>query len=281
MPCARDLARHDVIVEYDAEASGSAWGRAVDTPFSPGYTVGTYGVGAEVIPLAACREIAWTSTHEPEPEYETVLIGCDPRGSLARAIRATSPRRRALGGCYLRVFDDTGREATALEVTIDIREVRPSRVGAGLVDIVSVGHGYGLPTRHERPVWDLWVRNPPGEVGTWEALDTEQRRAWLMFASHRRDTSGRLSERGVVPGGVLHLDGGRLADRAAFRCALGEALFGAGGCVTAYPNLHEVVDVPLRLIWHDAEFAREHWEPWDYAFLMDELAKSRITVEFR
>lgn len=63
-------------------------------------------------------------------------------------------------------------------------------------------------------------------------------------------------------------------------CAFGEALFGPGGGATGY-DLRDVVDVPLRIVWHAAEVAREMWDPAVYAYLMEDLARSGAVVDFR
>jgi hypothetical protein len=201
-----------------------------------------------------------------------ILIGCE-LADLGR-----DPLRPAT---YTRLFalDRTGRVMDSLTVSSDVEEIRPSVLGAALVDI-TLPHIYYAPPTAARPIWETWYAGLPTELNQWAGLTTEQRVQWLGLARGPRHD---IFDDGAHP--TYHLDGQHVTDVPGLHLALGEALYGAGGGLgrewqgfTESLGCRQCFPQPFTLVWHDSDIARTalaeaHDSPNEQVSYFDEVVR--------
>ncbi|HWS35479.1 MAG TPA: barstar family protein [Actinoplanes sp.] len=271
-------------------------------PDADGYRlVGVTGHGDE--DFGACRDVDGVFRGRPAPAPRgATLIGCRPEPPLQRALdalaRGGARRRRWVQGSIFSVDrDGTAVGMVGAALGAEVAEVRPSRLGDGLVD-VTVQPTYGDAIGGPRPagartVWQQWRASRPDVLGEWAEHDADLRHEWSGVAlAHHEHRPDRPS------GATYHLAGVNITDVEGFFCAIGEAVNGPGGYFGwNLGALHDCANggwgaaPAFRLVWHDSAVAREHltggydkrW--WAPAVTMDDLlgylADSGVEVELR
>ncbi|GLX99642.1 MULTISPECIES: barstar family protein [Actinoplanes] len=279
----------DVTLEgrFRVDETGSPSRNAEKAPDADGFLLaGITGHGDE--PFGDCQDVAGVFRHRnaPAPRPAT-LIGCRPEPSLKRAIdalRRGAPRRRFINASIFHAaYDGTAIHVLGSGLGAEVSAVRPSALGEGLYD-VELRSQYGdaiggpRPTR-AREIWDLWRVGRPTEVNLWSGYDTELRHEWAGAAlAHHRQAPDRPADT------TFHLDGRHVTDEEGFYCAIGEAINGPAGYFGwNLGALHDCAgggwgaEPGFRLVWHDAQVAREHLVPgydrywWEPAVTMDDV----------
>lgn len=147
----------------------------------------------------------------------------------------------------------------------------------GLVDVDLIGDILAGALPGVERLWARWRRGRP-PVGAWRPLDFAQRMAWLEIARHRhwRCHLPRALE--------VTLDGSEIVDYPSFFCALGEALFGAGGYAGAdldgladalVTALSEAPDLQVR--WVGAAVSRSHLDAQAFDEAVDYRQQARAS----
>ncbi|WP_068929365.1 barstar family protein [Planobispora rosea] len=215
--------------------------------------------------LGTCRQIAGVFRERPRPPVQPItLLGCRPEPPLQALMEQQSARRRQLKA-EIYAIDRSGHAVTTTQrVSATVTGSRPSRLGAGLIDIVlDDGLEEPLPPG-AREIWKLWHTGRPARPNLWAGYDRALRHEWSGAALFHRG-SGRPDR---PAGHTFCLDGRFVTDIEGFYCALGEAINGPGGYFGW--NLSALDDClrggwgampPFRLIWHHAEVARRHLVP--------------------
>ncbi|MBG0825931.1 barstar family protein [Planomonospora sp. ID91781] len=250
--------------------------------------------------LGTCRQTAGVFQERPRPPVRPVtLLGSRPAAPLQALMEQRSARRRHLRAT-IHTVDRSGHAVdTGRMVSATVIGARPSRLGAGLVDVVlDDGLDEPLPDG-ARVIWELWRTGRPDRPNLWAGHDRALRHQWSGAAlRHRR--SGRPDR---LAGSTFCLDGRFVTDIEGFYCALGEAINGPGGYFGW--NLSALDDclrgrwgamAPFRLIWHHAEVARRHLVPgydrpaytqrtWGPAITLQDLlailTEGRVDVDLR
>ncbi|MEU8432049.1 hypothetical protein AB0F18_03920 [Streptomyces sp. NPDC029216] len=244
-PCARDLARRDVVIEAVRSEDQPAYPQRV--ALSVGFSLSDIDDGL----LGHFRDLAEVlPVEEPEP-HRVRLLGCSLRGPLRDVVEGRRERRLAYR--HLDALDAAG-EVLSVAGNPDIVGWEPSPRGPGLYDL----------TVHMDPqppvvaaIWPLWREGRPAVPNLWAQFDPTGRARWLDPAVYHRTGPDRPA------GGTYHLDGRHVTDSEGFFCALGEAVNGPGGYFGRC--LNGVSDAlgggfgatgPFTLVWHDHEVAR-------------------------
>lgn len=251
--------------------------------------------------LGTCLHTLGIFRERPRPPVRPVtLLGCRPTAPLRALMERVSARRR-----YLRAMIHTvDRDGYAVDmhqmVSATVTGSRPSRLGAGLLDVIlDDGLTTPLPSG-AREIWELWRAGRPARPHLWAGYERGLRHEWsgaALFHHHRHQRPDRPA------GHTYHLDGRFVTDIEGFYCALGEAINGPGGYFGW--NLSALDDclrgrwgagTPFRLIWHHADVARRHLVPgydrpsctrrtWGPAitlrYLLDLLTESGVDVDLR
>jgi RNAse (barnase) inhibitor barstar len=114
-----------------------------------------------------------------------------------------------------------------------------------------------------RDVWRRWASAADIEPGEWFQWPSRYREAWLHVVQNSWFATGRRAVR-YETGSVVFLDGEKIASKAGFYCALGEAANGPGGYFGS--NLDALVDClsstlrenpPFQIVWNDFEVSRD------------------------
>ncbi|MFD8693587.1 barstar family protein [Kitasatospora purpeofusca] len=183
------------------------------------------------------------------------LIGCEPGAPMLAALR--DRRAWTTEWAALQALNRAGEEMARRMVRLEIADVRPSVLGAPLLDItLADGGDDDRPPLAARHIWETWYRGHPNAPDQWAALDTQGRTVWLELT--RRHPGGPDST-----GGTHHLAGRFITDLPGLYCALGEALIGPGFNIgRGWDDLKDClrgergIVGPFTLIWHDADIAR-------------------------
>ncbi|MFI8261125.1 hypothetical protein [Streptomyces sp. NPDC085665] len=240
--------------------------------------------------LGACRE--FTRILPPErAERPLVLRGFAPGDELRRALMAGTRRSLDLGEAVLKVRDDRGAPLADLLLWATVSAWRPSAHGADLIDLELEGKLSTPVPEQARPLWERRLAGPPKTPGTWGALDTRQRWAWLDHVQGRAFLRAREDR---PPGHPYELDGRHVTDVPGLYLALGEAVNGPGGyfggCLGALDDCLGGTfgyTAPATLLWRDAVTARDRLsrvltpqgEPYDlFAETLDVLADGGLQV---
>ncbi|MFI9818445.1 barstar family protein [Saccharothrix variisporea] len=220
------------------------------------------------VPCGTCQDVTGVFREESAPPVPQVrLIGCRPEPSLQTALDAVGQstnaglRRRRVHGWVHTVADDGAAvQVIGAVVAGTVSDARPSRLGAGLVDVtVDVEPGEPLPAGM-LDVLEQWRAGRPTTRNLWAGYDRELRHRWAGVALAVRSAA---SDRPA--GTTFDLDGRFVTDVEGFYCALGEAVNGPGGYFGW--NLDALDDclrggfgarTPFRLVWHDSAVARQH-----------------------
>jgi hypothetical protein len=271
-------------------------------PDADGYLlVGVAGHGEE--DFGECREVTGVFRSRPAPGPRgATLLGCRPEPPLQRAIdalnRGAPGRRRWIKGSIFSVDrDGTAVGMVGAGLGAEVAEVRPSRLGDGLVDVTlepTYGDAVGGPRpAGARTVWQRWRAGRPDVHGEWAEYDADLRHEWAGVAlAHHEQRPDRPS------GTRYHMAGRHITDVEGFFCAIGEAINGPGGYFGwNLGALHDCTNggwgaaPAFQLVWHDSEVARTHLVPgydrrwWTPAVTMDDLlgylADSGVDVELR
>ncbi|GIH97745.1 barstar family protein [Planobispora siamensis] len=250
--------------------------------------------------LGTCRRTLGIFRERPRPPVQPItLLGCRPEPPLQALMERQSARRRYLRAMIYAV-DRSGQVVDMSQmVSATVTGSRPSRLGAGLVDVIlDDGLEEPLPSG-AREIWELWRTGGPARPNLWAGYERALRHEWsgsALFHHHSR--------RPDRPAGhTYHLDGRFITDIEGFYCALGEAINGPGGYFGW--NLDALDDClrgrwgaapPFRLVWHHADVARRHLVPgynrpaytqrtWgsaiDLHYLLDIFAESSVDVDLR
>nr|WP_234351073.1 barstar family protein [Streptomyces sp. XY533] len=224
-----------------------------------------------------------------------VLRGLSPGAELRRALATATRRTLDLGEAALEVRDDRGEPFAELLMWVTVSSWCPSALGSGsgsgLIDLELEGKLSVPVPEHARPLWERWLAGRPQTPGTWAALDTRQRWAWLDHVLSRPRPGTGVDR---PAGQAYELDGRPVTDVPGLYLALGEAVNGPGGYFGA--NLDALHDClgggfghsgPGTLLWHDSAVAREHLShaltpdgrPYDlFGAALEVLAESRMRV---
>jgi hypothetical protein len=209
----------------------------------------------------------------PEPWFESGLSAWRADGTKPLRLSATIAARAA-----------DGHELSTLQpgVFADVVAVRASEAGPELLDVdLDDGVWEPIPTQ-ARDLWAGWMEGRPAEFGTWVPLSAAMRHEWLRLAlaDHRY---GAAPDRPA--GGVHRLAGRHVTDLNAFFCAMGEAVNGPGGYFGWNPAALEDclhgkwgATTPFRLLWSDAEVARQHLGEDDFTRVVGWLTEKRVDV---
>jgi RNAse (barnase) inhibitor barstar len=237
--------------------------------------------------LARCRTVAGVFRKRPELARPPVtLIGFRPEPWFEARLTAwrahgREPLRLAatIAG---RAADGHAMNTQQPGVFADVLAVRPSRADPDLLDVdLDDGVWEPIPAK-ARELWDRWMERRPAEPGTWVPLDTHMRHEWLRLAlaDHRY---AAVPDRPA--GGVYRLDGRHVTDGNAFYCALGEAINGPGGYfgwnAAAFEDCLRGkwgAATPFRLVWSDAEVARQHLGEEVFAMIAGWLTEADVEV---
>jgi hypothetical protein len=252
-------------------------------------------------PYGTCRDLAGVFREQaPPPVPQVRLLGCQPEDPLQRALgavghetRASLRRRRIRAEVYAVAADSAANRVIGAVVSGTVAAGRPSRLGAGLVDVtVDSDPHEPLPTGI-LGILESWHTGRPAEKNQWAGYDRTSRHHWAGVAlAHQSGTPDR-------PAGTSYdLDGRYVTDIEGFYCALGEAINGPGGYFGW--NLDALDDCfcggfgarpPFRLVWHDAAIAREHLvSGYDrlrlgptttFDYLVDMLTEHHVELDLR
>jgi RNAse (barnase) inhibitor barstar len=112
-------------------------------------------------------------------------------------------------------------------------------------------------------IWRRWTSELAIEKGEWFQWPASHQGAWLHVVQNSWFTSGRRAGRYGVDE-VVYLDGGQIATKPGFFCALGEAVNGPGGYFGS--NLDALADCLSlnfgeaslqEIVWQDFQISRE------------------------
>ncbi|MGW7075362.1 barstar family protein [Streptomyces sp. NPDC054866] len=211
--------------------------------------------------LGTCREFALVLPPE-QAAPPLVLRGLAQSDRLRAALRRGTRRALDLEEAALEMHDDQGELLTDRLLWPQVRAWHPSSHGTNLIDLeLDAGHFTPVP-EYARPMWERWFAGPPDTLGTWAALDTRRREAWLELV---RERGCRRPHADRPAGHAYELDGRHVTDQPGLYLALGEAVNGPGGyfggCLAALDDcLHGTFGytAPATLLWRDAATAREN-----------------------
>ncbi|MFE2912692.1 hypothetical protein ACFRKE_36565 [Kitasatospora indigofera] len=211
--------------------------------------------------LGSCREFARVLPSE-RAGRPLVLRGLAPGEQLRAALAQGTRRALDLEQADLEIRDDRGEPLTQHPLPARISAWYPSSHGAGLIDLELDDGSFAPLPSHTRPVLERWFAGPPEAPGSWAALDTRLRGAWLRLV---QDRGCRRPHRPWPAGHAYRLDGRHITDEPGLYLALGEAVNGPGGyfggCLAAVDDClggRFGRTAPATLLWRDAATAREH-----------------------
>ncbi|WP_329500916.1 barstar family protein [Kitasatospora herbaricolor] len=211
--------------------------------------------------LGSCREFARVLPSE-RAERPLVLRGFAPGDRLRAALAKGTRRALDLEQADLEIRDDLGEPLTDHPLPARVSAWYPSSHRAGLIDLELDDASFTPLPSWTRPVLERWLAGPPDAPGSWAALDTRLRGAWLDLV---QDRAFRRPRRSRPAGHAYRLDGRHITDEPGLYLALGEAVNGPGGyfggCLAALDDCLGGpfgCTTPATLLWRDAATAREH-----------------------
>ncbi|WP_204018511.1 hypothetical protein, partial [Sphaerimonospora thailandensis] len=159
--------------------------------------------------LGTCRRTAGVFRERPRPTVQPVtLLGCRPTAPLQALLERRSARRRYLRA-VIHAVDRSGRAvAMAKMVSATVTGARPSRLGAGLIDVILDDGLYEPLPSGARAIWELWHIGRPTRPNLWVGYDRALRHQWSGAAlCHHPD-----GQPDRPAGGTYHLDGRFVTD---------------------------------------------------------------------
>ncbi|MEV0523323.1 barstar family protein [Streptomyces sp. NPDC050439] len=240
--------------------------------------------------LGSCREFALVLPPE-QPAPPLVLRGLAQSAQLRAALAKGTRRALDLEEAALEIRDDQGELLAERLLWTEVRAWRPSSLGPDLIDLELDAEHFTAEPEYVRRIWEQWYAGPPETPGTWTALDTRHRGAWLDLV---RERGCRRTHPAGPTGHAYELDGGHITDEPGLYLALGEAVNGPGGyfggCLAALDDCLRGAfgyTAPATLLWRNAETARAHLSRsltpdgrrYDlFAEVLDVLAKGGMRV---
>ncbi|MFI6458754.1 barstar family protein [Streptosporangium amethystogenes] len=267
------------------------WGMPEEKPDGTGFRL----AGLNNEKLGTCLDVAGVFRERPAaPVRPVTLIGFRPEAPLLGAIEG-----RKITASLIAVQRDGRIAGGAGVLSAAVISARPSRSGAGLLDIaLDGGMEEPLPSG-VREIFQMWYDGGPAEPNLWARYDRLLRHEWSGLAASHRPQG--LPDKPAAT--TYRLDGRFVTDIDAFYCAIGEAINGPGGYFGwNLDALHDCLSGgwgaagPFRLIWHHSDVARRHLVPgydrpshdlryWRPNVELDDLleifSEHDIEVEFR
>ncbi|MFB7591141.1 hypothetical protein [Streptomyces sp. NPDC056169] len=198
-----------------------------------------------------CGNLIPVTRAAPEEETHTAVtfVGCSPRGALRDALAAGAEEFREVRYQGLTRIGNQHHEGEAGRITGWDTSARHR----GLLDLTLSFPRTRLVPPATGEIWDLFWHARPTEPGTWRRFTGAARGEWLDRAA----AHGSYGAPELVPGATYHLDGTDVVDEDSFRCALGEAVLGAGRCLGAGSSGATVEELAgTTVVWHHADVAR-------------------------
>ncbi|TDC66884.1 barstar family protein [Streptomyces hainanensis] len=240
-------------------------------------------------PLAHARELTgfFSTPEEEEPEpggwRPFQLLGCVLEPELIRLL--DRPRRRELPDVEVVIRTDDGQPIGAYYVGgPTVLAQHPA--ADGTLDLLLNGFFFRYPHPAAEAVWAAWRRAFPPAPGGWATDGPAHRAGWLEAARIHASTPGVPPLDDQPPGRDYQVAGGSVTDRAAFYCALGEAINGPGGYFGAGSDaLRDCLAggfgarPPFRLVWHDYDVTRRSVPDLDR--LLEPLLAVGVEIEPR
>ncbi|WP_307783806.1 barstar family protein [Streptomyces spinoverrucosus] len=251
--------------------NGTSFGDSAGIPFR------LVDTGSGTVLLTAERILDFFVAPDDEPPHLVTFAGVHhvspDRGKAEEAeLQVVDHRGERIGKYYL------GRVKAAYGEPPDV-------TGGRHPDVPYDFFGFTEEYPRAGEIWREWADDSPAERGEWARLPAEWHESWLHVVQTSWFTTGKRATRYEAAETVV-VDGVGITGRAAFYCALGEAVNGPQGYFGS--NLDALFDclrtaraegtAPFTLVWRDHSASRDALGADFFAQVLDVLDAGGVAV---